>query len=122
VAHSATILPSTDIQPVMGAVLNAPVLARQFQEPRRVGFVWTQAADDPNCFHFLFAALEFADAVQTRQLRHVREAHLFGRHRHHFDAAPFEAPVAFVNLQELRGKNSPAGSVGLVLKGPVGCL
>ncbi len=117
------ILATADIQPVMGAAFpSAPVLAREFQEPGRVSLLRTETGDDPNGFHFLSAALEFADAVQTRQLHDVREAHLFGRDRHDLDASPFDTAVALLNLQELRGKNLPAGSVALVLKGRVGCL
>jgi hypothetical protein len=120
--HPASIFPAADIQPIMSAVLNAPVLAGQLQQARRIGLVRAQTGNDPNRFHFLPAALELADALQPRQLHNVRKAHLFGRDRHHPDAAPLDSAVALFNLEQLRGKNLPEGSVALVLTGRVDCL
>jgi hypothetical protein len=70
----------------------------------------------------LFAVFEFANAVQPRQLEDMGETHLLRRDLDDFDAAPFDAAVSFFNLEELRGKNLPAGSVALGLAARFGCL
>lgn len=121
-AHAAAVFSGADIQTVMGAVLNAPVLPGQFEQARRVGLTRAQAGDQPNGFHLLASGAELADAVQTRQLQDMRETHLFGRDRDDLDAAPLDAAVALFNLQQLRGKNLPAGSVALGPGVRLGCL
>jgi hypothetical protein len=63
-----------------------------------------------------------ADAVQARQLHDMREVHLLRGDRDDFDAAPLDASVAFLNLEQLRGKNLPAGSVALGPGVRLGCL
>src|SRR5208283_353532 len=113
VTHPAAVFSAADVQAVMRAIFDAPILAGQFQQAFGAGFFRRQTGDHPNRFDFLPAVLEFADAVQAGQLQDVGEAHLFGRDREDFDAAPLEAAVALLNLQELRGKNLPAGSVAL---------
>ena len=99
VMHPATVFPAADIQPIMGAILNAPILTGQFEQSRGVRLLWRQAGDQPDRFHFLPPVLQFANAIQARQLSDVRKTHLFGRDGCDFDAAPFEAAVSFVNLQ-----------------------
>jgi hypothetical protein len=114
VAHSATVFPVADVQAVMGTIFNAPVLPSQFEQTCYVGLVLGQAGDEPNRFNFLPAGAQLANALQARQLYHMRKAHLLRREGNDFDAAPFDPAVTDFDLQELRGKNLPAGSVVLV--------
>ena len=66
-AHAAAVFSGADVQAVMGAVLNAPVLPGQFEQARRVGLLRAKTGDQPNGFHLLASGAELADAVQTRQ-------------------------------------------------------
>ena len=112
-ADPAAVFSGADIQPVMGAVLDAPVLPGQFEQACRLGLPRVQTGDQPNGFYLLASGAELADAVQTGQLQDMRETHLLGRDGDDLDAAPLDAAVAFFNLQQLRGKNLPGGSVAL---------
>ena len=120
--NPAAIFCAADIQAEMRAIFDAPVLPGQFEQALGGGLFRRQTGNEPNGFDFLPPVGEFTNAVQARQLRDVREAHLFGRDRHYFDAAPFDPSVAFFHVQQLRGKNLPGGSVGLAGGGWVGCL
>jgi hypothetical protein len=122
VAHSALVFGTADVQAVVGAVFDAPILPGQLQESRGVGFLRVQAGDQSDGFDFLFAVFEFANPIQSRQLEDMGETHLRGRHLDDFDAAPFDAAMSFFNLEELRGKNLPAGSVALGPAARFGCL
>ena len=110
------------VQAVMGAVLNAPLWAGQFEKSGRVCFLWWEAGDESNRFHFLPPAFKFADAVQTGQLRDVRKSDLFRRDFPELQTAPLDPAVALLHLEELRGKNLPGGSVALVVEGSADCL
>ena len=122
VSHAAAILAGTDIQAQMRAVLDGPILTDQLEQPGRVRLFGPQAGDYPDGFGFLLAAVEFADALHARQLHDVRKTHLLGRDGHDFNAAPFNSSVALLDLQQLRGKNLPAGSVALGPATRSGCL
>ena len=93
-ARAAAVLSRADVQTVMGAVLNAPVLPGRFQQARRVGLLRAQTGDQPNGLHLLASGAELADAAQARQLQDMRETHLFGRDRDGFEAAPLDAAAA----------------------------
>jgi hypothetical protein len=97
-AHTAAVFSGADIQTVMGAIFNAPVLPGQFEQAGRVGLLRAQTGDQPNSFDLLASGAELADAVQPRQLQDMGETHLFGRDRDDFNAAPLDASVAFFNL------------------------
>jgi hypothetical protein len=114
VAHPAAVFSVADVQAIMGTIFNAPVLTCQFEQTRWVGLVLGQAGDEPNRFNFLPTGTQLADAIQACQLHHMREAHLLRREGNDFDAAPFDPAVTRFDLQELRGKNLPAGSAVLV--------
>lgn len=120
-AHPASVLASP-IQPLVRSVFYCPILPGQLEQSGGACFFLREAGDQPDCFNFLFAAFELPDALQAGQLRHKREAHLLWRDTGDFDSPPLDAPVPLVNLQKLRGKNLPGGSV---LPGPklqTGCL
>ena len=122
VAHSALVLGGGDIQTIMQTVLNAPILADQFQQSGRIGFVGTQAGDHPDGLRFFFTAGQDSNSIHPRQLHHMGKAQLSGRDQQHLDATPFNATVPALDLQELRGKNLPGGSVALGPEGRPGCL
>ena len=121
-AHPAAVFSGADVQAEMGAILNAPVLTGQFEQARRVGLLRAETGDEPNGFHLLASGAELADAIQAGQLDDVRETHLGGGDRDDFDPAPLDAAMALFNLEQLRGKNLPGGSVALVLRVQLGCL
>ena len=121
VANPALVLPSAHVQWVMRAVFNAPIQTNQFQQPGRIGLISPQAGKDPNGFDFLFASLEFANAVNACQLKGMRKTHLFRRDFQDLDAAPLDAPVAHIDRHHLRGKNPPAGGAWLAGAGFLGC-
>ena len=118
---SAAVFARADIQRVVGAVLDAPVLASQLQEPGRIGLSRRQAGDDPDRLDFLPPVLEFPNTVNARDLRHVRETHLLRGYFPNRNAAPFDPPVASIHRLILRGKNPPGGSGALASGGPLGC-
>ena len=121
-ADATTVFARADIQRVMGAIFNAPVLARPFQEPGRIGLGHRQAGDDPDGFDRLTAVVEFPDAVNPSHLRHVRKAHLGRGHLAHLNAPPFNPAVALIHRLILRGKRLPVGSGTLAFGGRPGCL
>ncbi len=121
-ADQTTVFAGADVQWVVGAVFDAPVLTHQFQEAGRVGLGRREAGDDPDGFDFLTAIFEFADAVNPSDLRHVWKGHLFGRDLFDFDTTPFEATVTVIHRLILRGKRLPAGSGRLAFGGRPGCL
>ena len=121
-ADATTVFAGADIQWVVGAVFDAPVLAHQFQEACRIGLRRRQASDDPDGFDLLTAVFEFADAVNPSHLRHVRKAHLSRGYLAHLDATPFDPAVAFIDRLILRGKKLPEGSGWLAFEGRPGCL
>ena len=110
-----------DIQRVMSAILDAPVLARQFQEAGRIGLRRGQTGDDPDRLDFLSSVFEFANPVNSRHLRDVGKAHLSGRDLASFNAAPFDPTVALIHRLVLRGKKLPEGSGALDFGGFPGC-
>jgi len=120
-ADPAAVLPRAHIQRIMGAVLNAPVLARQFQQAGRIGFLRGQAGDNPNRFDFLPASFKFPNPIKPRHLGHVRKAHLGWGDLPDRDAAPFDPAMALFDVHELRGKNLPEGSGWLAFEGFLGC-
>ena len=117
VTDSAAILSSTHVQAVMKSVFDAPVLADQFEQSLGIGLVRAQAGNDPDGLDFLLAAAQLANPIDPRDLGHMRKAHLCWSEGLALDAAPFNATVALVDLQKLRGKNLPEGSVALALGG-----
>ena len=121
-ADATTVFTGADIQRVVGAVFDAPVLAHQFQEARRIGLRRRQAGDDPDGFDFLTAVFEFADAVNSSHLGHVRKAHLGRSDLVHLDAPPFDPTVALIHRLILRGKKLPEGSERLAFGDRPGCL
>lgn len=120
-SHPAAVFAGADIQAVMQAVFDAPILAGQLEQAGGVGLLGAQAGDEPDRLHLLFAALEFADAIQSRHLQDVGKAPLRGCGVLDLDAAPLNAPVSVADLQKLRGKNPPAGGVWLGRAGRFGC-
>ena len=118
---ATAILPGADIQRVVGAILDGPVLARQLQEAGGIGFIRSQAGHNPDRLNFLAPAFEFPNAVNPRHLCHMRKAHLGRGHLPDLDPAPFDSAVALLDLQELRGKKLPGGSGALDLQGLFGC-
>jgi hypothetical protein len=108
-ADPTAVLATTDIESVVGSVLDGPVLAHQFEQPGRVGLRRCQTGDDPDRLHLLAARAEFADAIDPCHLGDVREAHLRGAHFSHFDAPPFDPAVARFDRQVFRGKMTPVG-------------
>lgn len=122
VADPAAVFPGADIQRVMGAILDAPVLTHQFQEACGIGLRCRQTGNDPDGFDLLPAVLELTNAVNPRHLCHVRKVHLGGGHFLDLDAAPFDAAVALIQRLILRGKKLPAGSERLAFGGHPGCL
>ncbi len=121
-AYAAAIFPGADIQTVMGSVRDAPVLPGQFEQAGRASLLRAQTGHQPNGFHLLASGTELADAIQTRQLQDMGKAHLLRGDGDDFEAAPLNAAVAFLNLEQLRGKNLPAGSVALGPGVRLGCL
>lgn len=91
---AAAVFPRTHVEGIVGAVFNAPVRAHQFEQAHGVGLCRGEAQDDPDRFDFLLAVPEFADAVHTRDLRDVGEAHLMGRNLQDLNAAPLDAAVS----------------------------
>src|ERR1035441_4088861 len=121
VAHPAAVFCGAHVQAVMQAVFNAPILAGQFEQASGTGLLGTQTGDHPNGLHFLLATLEFADAIDSCQLQHMREAHLRRGDGQYLDAPPFNSAMTPLDLQKFRGKNLPGGSVWLGREGGFGC-
>ena len=108
-ADPTAVLAATDIESVMGSVLDGPVLAHQFEQSGRVGLLRRQTGDDPDRLHLLAAVAEFADAIDSCHLGDVRKANLPGVHVPHFDATPLDPSVALIDRQVFRGKRTPVG-------------
>ena len=121
-ADATTVFARADIQWVMGAIFDRPVLAHQFQEAGDVGLRGRQAGDDPDGFDLLTAVFEFTNAVNPSHLRDVWKAHLVRGHFSRLDATPFDTAVALIHRLMLRGKKLPAGSGTLAFGGRPGCL
>jgi hypothetical protein len=54
-AYAAPIFARTDIQRIVRAILDAPVLARQVQEALWIGLLGRQTGDDPDRLNFLLS-------------------------------------------------------------------
>lgn len=120
-AHPAPVFAGS-IQALVCSVFDCPILARQLEQPGGAGFLRREACDQPDGFNFLPAAFEFPDAVQPCHLRHKGETNLLRGDGDDFDAPPFDSPMPLFNLQKLRGKNLPEGSVLLWPELRPGCL
>jgi len=113
-AHAAAVFVADRVQRAMGAVLDAPVGSRQFQQPLGAGLLGAQAAHQPDGFGFNLPVFEVSFPIHAGQLQSVRESHLGRVHAPHGERAPFAAPGVVFDHHDGRGERPPAGGCGLV--------
>jgi len=94
--NAAAVFSGADVQAMMSAVFDAPVLTGQFEQSRRVGSLRAETGDQPHGVRLLACGAELADAIQACQLQNMGETHLRRRDGQDLDAAPFNPAVALL--------------------------